>query len=87
MAGEKTSLAENDVFLGAGYLARWVNDRHPDCLALPLDIKKVYCDEMTGEACQFTMDQLADGLHSAIQRTSRHYCEKFVSGQGHSQIG
>jgi len=87
IAGETTCVAENDVFLGAGYFAHWASNQHPDCLTLPLDIKKIYCDEKTGEPRQFTMEYLAGGLDSAIQRTARFYNRAFVSPTEGSQVG
>jgi N-formylglutamate amidohydrolase len=87
IAGETIGVAENDVFLGAGYFAHWASAQHPGCLTLPLDIKKVYCDEKTGEPLQFTMECLAGGLHSAIQRTARFYNRAFVSRTQGSQVG
>jgi hypothetical protein len=39
----------NAVFSGEGYQARFVGDRFPGSLLLPLEIKKVYLSETTFE--------------------------------------
>lgn len=77
ITGEMTRVAENEVFHGAGYLVRWMNERYPKCLALPLEIKKVYCNEFTGELRHLAMGQLSTQLQSVIGRTAHYYFDKY----------
>jgi len=41
--------AENDVFSGRGYNAEYISTHFSNTLVLPTEIKKVYCDELTGD--------------------------------------
>lgn len=65
--GVKIPVAENDVFSGKGYLLQWVQRKSPrTCLTIPFDIKKIYCDEMTGKVYPLQFDRLVKELNSAI---------------------
>ncbi|RME33776.1 MAG: flavohemoglobin expression-modulating QEGLA motif protein, partial [Deltaproteobacteria bacterium] len=49
LPGIETTVAENDVFQGRGHFVNWVSRCFPCALPLCLEVKKVYCDEHTGE--------------------------------------
>lgn len=69
--GVKMLVAENDVFLGQGYLLQWVQREFPQtCLTIPVDIKKIYCDEVTGEIYPLQFRRLAQELNRAIHSAS-----------------
>jgi hypothetical protein len=60
-------VAENDVFKGHGYLLQWVQREFPEtCLTIPLDIKKIYCDEVTGRIYPLQFRRLTQELNKAI---------------------
>jgi len=65
--GVKLLVAENDVFLGKGYFLQWVQREFPrNCLTIPLDIKKIYCHELTGKVYSLQFTRLARELNRAI---------------------
>ena len=65
--GVKLPVAENDVFLGQGYFLRWAQQKFPrTCLTIPVDMKKIYCDEATGEIYPLQFKRLAQELNKAI---------------------
>ncbi len=69
--GVKLPLAENDVFWGRGYLLQWVQREFPkNCLTMPVDIKKIYCDEVTGAIKPLQFRRLSHLLNKTIQSTS-----------------
>jgi len=67
----KLTMAENDVFCGQGYLLQWVQREFPkSCLTIPLDIKKIYCDEGSGEIYPLQFRRLTQELNKAIHSAS-----------------
>lgn len=69
----KTTVGENIVFQGKGYLASYVIKHHPKTLILPLEIKKIYCDELTGDIYPEVVQELTQGLKNAIVTTALYY--------------
>jgi hypothetical protein len=75
--GVKMPVAENDVFLGQGYLLQWVQREFPQtCVTIPLDIKKIYCDEATGKIYPLQFRRLAQELNRAIHSASVIFKER-----------
>ena len=67
----KLTMAENDVFWGQGYLLQWVQREFPKtCLTIPIDIKKIYCDEVTGRIYPLQFRRLTQELNKAIHSAS-----------------
>jgi len=65
--GIKRPVAENDVFKGDGYLLQWVQREFPQtCLTMSIDIKKIYCDEVTGQIYPLKFKRLSQELNKAI---------------------
>lgn len=48
--GIDITAAENDIFQGKGFLAGYCHERHDNVLVLATEVKKVFMDELTGEA-------------------------------------
>jgi hypothetical protein len=79
--GVKLSVAENDVFRGEGYLLQWVQREFPKtCLTIPIDIKKIYCDEVTGEIYPLQFRRLTQELNHAIHSVARIYSKITIKG-------
>ena len=57
---------ENKVFFGKGYLANHVCARSEDILVLPTEIKKIYCDEDSGDQYSDIINSITTGLKTAI---------------------
>ena len=69
-SGIKIPVAENDVFKGDGYFLQWVQREFPQtCLTVCIDIKKIYCDEATGEIYPVQFSRLTQILNKAIRST------------------
>ncbi len=65
--GVKLPVAENDVFLGQGYLLQWAQREFPrTCVTIPVDIKKIYCNEATGEIYPLQFSRLAQEFNRVI---------------------
>jgi N-formylglutamate amidohydrolase len=72
--GIRRPVAENDVFKGDGYLLHWVQREFPQtCLTMSIDIKKIYCNEVTGEIYPLKFKRLSQELNKAI-----HSCAVIV---------
>ena len=70
--GIKIPVAENEVFNGDGYLLHWLQCEFPEsCLTVSIDIKKIYCDEVTGELYPLHFGRLTQILNEAIRSTTR----------------
>lgn len=69
----ETSVAENEVFFGRGYVARFVTSNFKDTVVLPLEVKKIYCDENTGELFPEVIDTISEGFKHAITATSLYF--------------
>ena len=68
--GIKIPVAENDVFKGEGYFLQWVQREFPQtCLTICIDIKKIYCDESTGEIYPLQFRRLSQILNKTIRST------------------
>lgn len=66
-------VAENEVFFGRGYLAEFITSSFDHSLVLPLEVKKVYCDENTGDVYPKVVDIISEGLKKAIVSTSLYF--------------
>jgi hypothetical protein len=49
LPGVATTVKENDIFKKDGAVATAIEKKYPQTLVLPLEIKKIYMDERTGE--------------------------------------
>ncbi len=77
----KTHVAENDVFEGMGYQAEFIANNFAETLVLPTEIKKVYCDELTGDAYPRIIRLLEQQLKTAILNNSNSFCQGLEKGQ------
>jgi N-formylglutamate amidohydrolase len=59
-------VAENEVFQGKAYQARFVRENFKHSLVLPLEIKKVFMDELSGECFPERLAAVKQGLSAAI---------------------
>jgi hypothetical protein len=77
--GVKLTMAENDVFWGKGYLLEWVQREFPKtCLTIPIDIKKIYCDEASGRIYPLQFRRLTQELNKAIHSASVIFKERHL---------
>ncbi|MBF0196250.1 MAG: flavohemoglobin expression-modulating QEGLA motif protein [Planctomycetes bacterium] len=69
---------KNTVFYGKGYLARYISEHFDKTLVLPLEFKKFFMDEESGQLYPLVLSSLKEQLKSCFEQHSR----KFV--QNHS---
>jgi uncharacterized protein (TIGR02421 family) len=62
---EVTAL-ENDVFQGLGYQASFIKANFKNTLILPIEIKKIYMDESTGDVYPLVIEKLKEDIKTAI---------------------
>jgi len=67
---------ENDVFKGRGYNAEYISTHFTKTLVLPTEIKKVYCDELTGDTYPKIIRQLQQNLKEAILTNANDFCQR-----------
>ena len=63
---------ENEVFYGKGYLLEYIT-KHFNALVLATEIKKIYCNELTGENYPLIIERLTHRLKRAIVNTAAHF--------------
>lgn len=59
-------VAENEVFVGDGYLAEYMNSNYSQVLVLVTEVKKIYVNELTGEAYEPIIASLAKQFNRLI---------------------
>src|SRR5690606_21430055 len=59
-------VAENEVFVGDGYLAEYINSSYSQVLVLVTEIKKIYVNELTGETYETIIDSLAKQFNCLV---------------------
>lgn len=68
----------DEVFYGKGYQAAFCSAHHPDCLCIPLEVKKLFMDEnaatLNPEVFAALQGQMADALH----QNSQVFQERFI---------
>lgn len=67
LSGQKTSVAENDVFFGRGGFCRALINGDTDVLVLPTEIAKIYMDESTGTPFGDVIDELTGEIAIAVE--------------------
>ncbi len=57
----------DSVFYGKGYQATYVKRYFPNALTIPLEVKKIFMDEVSAKRFPRVIDHLQRGLHYAVQ--------------------
>lgn len=70
----QNSTQENAVFFGRGYVATYCRQHFANTLVLPTEIKKVFCEEQSGEKFPLVFEQLQKQLQSAMVDTALQFC-------------
>lgn len=71
-------LGLNEVFFGRGYQASFIHQHHCRCLCIPLEIKKVYMDEATGEPYPLVLEIMAQALKEAVSYNAAYFTRKYA---------
>lgn len=72
----ETSCALNDVFYGRGYNLEYITQNFGNTLVLATEIKKVYCDELTGDVYPRIVKLLQQQLKLAILNNANAFSRK-----------
>jgi len=72
----ENTVATNEVFWGRGYNLEYITSNFPNSLVLATEIKKVYCDELTGDAYPLIIRQLQHKLKLAILNSANSFGQK-----------
>lgn len=73
------TVAKNQVFYGRGYLTAHVNSRFENTLVLPLEIKKVYMDELLGQVYPIVMNSLSQQFKDCLADISAFFARRYTS--------
>jgi hypothetical protein len=70
-------VAENEVFVGDGYLAEYINSTYSHALVLVTEIKKIYVNELTGETYDAIIASLAKQFNRLIRQFNPDKADPF----------
>ena len=71
-------VAFDEVFMGKGYQSCFIHENHRKCLCIPLEIKKVYMAESSGNPYPETIAAFANILQQALSCNASHFCRIFI---------
>lgn len=76
LSGVENHTAINNVFAGRGYGLEFITQNFPNVLVLATELKKVYCNELTGEDYPKLIRELQQKLKDALLSNAHFYNEK-----------
>ncbi|WP_086929430.1 flavohemoglobin expression-modulating QEGLA motif protein [Agarilytica rhodophyticola] len=74
-----TLACENAVFYGRGYMISHINSRFQNTLVLPLEVKKVFMDELSGEIYPLVMQSLNQQFKGCLVEISAFFSRRYTS--------
>ena len=75
----KNTTAENDVFFGRGYFLKYITENFDSTLVLATEVKKIYCDEETGEYFTYVIDAIKEGFKKLILENAMLFTKKHTN--------
>lgn len=75
--GIEVTAAENDIFYGKGYLAAFCHYNYDNVLVLATEAKKVFMNELTGEADVIVLPSLQKAYNASIAQHTQTYINEF----------
>jgi len=75
----ETSVGINTLFYGRGYFLKHITTKFKKTLVLATEIKKVYCDEETGELFPFVIEAIKEGFKKVILNNALLFTKNFTS--------
>lgn len=70
---------ENKAFYGRGYMIAHINSRSQHSLVLPLEVKKIFMDELSGEPYPLVMQALGQQFKDCLVDVSAFFSRRFTS--------
>lgn len=74
--GVEITAAENDIFFGKGFLAGYCHAKYDNVLVLATESKKVFMDELTGEADAVVLPSLQKVYNATVAQHTDEYIKK-----------
>ncbi|MGB0807082.1 MAG: flavohemoglobin expression-modulating QEGLA motif protein [Salibacteraceae bacterium] len=71
--------AINDVFYGRGYNLEYISSHFKNTLVLATEVKKVYCNELTGAYYPKIIKSLQQGLKQSISSNANYFSQHFTN--------
>lgn len=75
--GIEVTAAENDIFYGKGQLAAFCHGNYDNVLVLATEAKKVFMNELTGEADEQVLPSLQKNYNASVALHTQLYLEKY----------
>lgn len=69
-----TTVKVNDLFYGRGYNLEYITKHFPNTLVLATEIKKIYCDELTGDIYSKVVNKLKQQFKKIILKHANSFC-------------
>lgn len=69
---------ENGVFYGRGYMIAHINSRFQNTLVLPIEVKKIFMDELTGDIYPLVMQALTQQFKSSLVDIATVFAKRFT---------
>jgi len=82
LAAELSNIANrvafDEVFKGRGYQSSFIHENHGESLCIPLETKKVYMDERSGELHPLILELFTETLRQALSYNASYFSRKFA---------
>ncbi|NCF19769.1 MAG: flavohemoglobin expression-modulating QEGLA motif protein [Haliea sp.] len=72
------TVGRNTVFYGRGYLTSHINSRYENVLVTPLEIQKIYMDEMEGTPYPLILNSLATQIKDVLVDVSAFFARRYT---------
>lgn len=76
--GADITAAENDIFYGKGYLAGHCHGLYDNVLVLATEVKKVFMDELTGEADKIVLPSMQTVYNETLRENTANYVKNLL---------
>lgn len=83
----EVTVAENDVFKGNGYLLSYITENFNNTLVLATEVKKIYCDEESGDTYPLIIEKLSGHFKKGILNTAAYFTRHNTSMVFHKNSG
>lgn len=75
----ETTVGINQLFYGRGHFLKHITNKFKRTLVLATEVKKVYCDEETGELFPIVIDAIKEGFKKGILNNALLFTKNFTS--------
>ncbi|MDH5721575.1 MAG: flavohemoglobin expression-modulating QEGLA motif protein [Spirochaetia bacterium] len=72
-----TTVDKDTISKETGYMVSYVSENLSNTTIIPLGIKKIYMDELTGDSYPLVIENLRNGLFHAVLATAAHFTSRF----------